>query len=243
MNIIKLSAIDSTNDYMHKMSATDGLVHGTIIRADYQTNGRGQLDKSWESKQGENLMFSLFFEGDIVSKFPLSDLNWSICLAILDSLKSFKIPNLSIKWPNDIMAGGKKLSGILIETKLSGAKLKHAVIGIGLNVNQKGFTSNLKATSLAEILRSEIDLDSLFLRLRECLLIRMEALKKSDTHYSLKKTYQKNLFNRNKPRMFQSDDLQFLGIIRGVTDFHQLQIEREDETIGLYDHAQIKMIL
>ena len=243
MNIIKLSAIDSTSDYMHKMSAAEGLVHGTIVRADYQTKGRGQFDRSWESKQGENLMFSLFFEGDIVSEYPLSDLNWSVCLAIIDSLEYFKISNLKIKWPNDIMAGGKKLSGILIETKWSSAKLKQAVIGIGLNVNQKAFSSSLKATSLAEISGTEIDLEILFSKLREFLLLRLGELKAHDRHLSLKKAYENKLYGCDKPRMFTSNDERFLGIIRGVNDSHQLKVEREDETVSLYDHAQIKMLL
>jgi BirA family biotin operon repressor/biotin-[acetyl-CoA-carboxylase] ligase len=243
MNIIKLSAIDSTNDYMHKMSASAGLVHGTIVRADYQSNGRGQFDRSWESKQGENLMFSLFFKGDIVSHYPLSDINWCVCLAILDTLKSFKISNLSIKWPNDIMAGGMKLSGILIETKWSSTKLKHAVIGIGLNVNQKNFSSKLRATSLSNILENNIDLELLFLNLRESLLKRLETLKTIEKHDNLKLSYEKNLFSLGKPRMFESRGKQFMGIIRGVNDSHQLRVEREDETVGLYDHAQIKMML
>ncbi len=243
MNIIKLSAIDSTSDYMHKMSANEGLVHGTIVRADYQTKGRGQFERSWESKKGENLMFSLFFEGNIVSRYPLSDLNWSVCLAICDCLQCFAIPSLSIKWPNDIMAGGRKLSGILIETKWTSAKLKQAVIGIGLNVNQKEFSTSLKATSLAEILGTEIDLEALFSKLREFLLVRLGELNAYDRHSSLKEAYENRLYGCDKPRMFASNDEQFLGIIRGVNDLHQLKIEREDQTVGLYDHAQIKMLL
>jgi biotin-(acetyl-CoA carboxylase) ligase len=71
----------------------------------------------------------------------------------------------------------------------------------------------------------------------------LETLKTIEKHDNLKLSYEKNLFSLGKPRMFESRGKQFMGIIRGVNDSHQLRVEREDETVGLYDHAQIKMML
>jgi biotin-(acetyl-CoA carboxylase) ligase len=71
----------------------------------------------------------------------------------------------------------------------------------------------------------------------------LETLKTIEKHDNLKLSYEKNLFSLGKPRMFESGGKQFMGIIRGVNDSHQLRVEREDETVGLYDHAQIKMML
>ncbi len=86
-------------------------------------------------------------------------------------------------------------------------------------------------------------MEILFSKLRELLLLRLGELKAHDRHLSLKKTYENKLYGCDKPRMFVSNEEPFLGIIRGVNDSHQLKVEREDETISLYDHAQIKMLL
>ena len=114
---------------------------GTIIAADHQKGGRGRLGRSWQSPPGLNLYFSLVF-------YPaLPVLNWggfslAVGAALGRALSPF-LPSVGVKWPNDLLVGGKKIGGILLETQ--GGKL---VAGIGINVNQPSFPPELSANSL-----------------------------------------------------------------------------------------------
>ena len=115
MRIIKLDAIDSTNTFLKAISSADVLEDYTVIVAKQQTNGRGQMGNKWESDSGLNLTFSVFkrIKGLTFSnQFYLSIV---VALALYKTLKSFNVPRLYVKWPNDILSANKKIAGILIE--------------------------------------------------------------------------------------------------------------------------------
>ena len=140
MNIIKLNAIDSTNSYLKNNAIKNNFESFTVVVAEKQTDGRGQLGTVWESDQGKNLTFSVlikFLDFKITQQFYLS---MAVSLGVLRVLKSQFIYNFHIKWPNDILAENNKVAGILIENSIVGSFIKNSVIGIGLNVNQTNFT-------------------------------------------------------------------------------------------------------
>ncbi|MBP5136693.1 MAG: biotin--[acetyl-CoA-carboxylase] ligase, partial [Paludibacteraceae bacterium] len=150
-SIIHLKSVESTNDYLTRLIATEEVAEGTVVMADFQTAGRGQTGNTWESAKGENLLFSMALFPDIPasSSFLLSQV---VSLALIDTLDSFSIPDSHIKWPNDIYVGDNKLAGFIIDQTVLGDKVSSAVAGIGLNVNQKDFPSELpNATSMALI--------------------------------------------------------------------------------------------
>lgn len=124
-------------------------MHGTLIIADTQHQGRGQYERRWEAAPGKNLTFSLVFEPHHHSRVTL--LSLACALAVADVFDSISNHEFCLKWPNDIMCGDKKVGGILTETIYNGNVLDRVIVGIGLNVGQTEFEGQLKdsATSLA----------------------------------------------------------------------------------------------
>lgn len=134
--------IDSTNNYLKEN--LEKLEDYTIVRANFQTAGRGQFDRSWQSNKGENLLFSILFKKNL--GFPSRYMNPIIVTALLSTLKTFGI-DAHYKEPNDIYVGDKKLAGILIETKYDRDHLNYLILGVGMNINQVDFP-HLMATSM-----------------------------------------------------------------------------------------------
>src|SRR5690606_12528780 len=117
-----------------------------------QTAGKGQRGNLWTSEPQTNLTASFLLSPeklDISSQFSLTVIT---SLAVYDIIKTFCDKHISIKWPNDIMIGNKKVAGILIENKIVGPQVKHSIIGIGINVYQKQFPTEIssKTTSLVQ---------------------------------------------------------------------------------------------
>lgn len=130
-SIIHFEEIDSTNNYLKERCAS--LPHGTIVTADCQTAGRGRFNRKWESQTG-GLYFSVLIKPQHTHFWPnfTQLMGLSLCRAIE---KLF--PNTYLKWPNDVLADGKKLCGILSEGVLAGGRLEGMIIGTGVNVGQR----------------------------------------------------------------------------------------------------------
>ena len=114
-NIIKLDAISSTNEFLKKKCKSSKCKDGEIIWAKDQTNGKGQSLNKWLSQRGKSLTVSVYKEFDQLRTSNAFVLNACITLSIVNVLKKIGLNEVSIKWPNDIMAGNKKIGGILIE--------------------------------------------------------------------------------------------------------------------------------
>jgi BirA family biotin operon repressor/biotin-[acetyl-CoA-carboxylase] ligase len=115
--------------------ASAGASEGTVVLCREQTAGRGQRNNRWESASGENLTMSLILRPVNMATEELFLLSKAFSLAVIRSLERFDI-EASIKWPNDIYVGGRKIAGILIEHSFFGNNLVFSIIGLGLNVNQ-----------------------------------------------------------------------------------------------------------
>ena len=137
--------VESTNDEARRL--IEGLDNLSVIAARCQTAGRGQGDHKWHSMRGENLTFSvvLKFGGGALAPLEARDallITQTVTLALRLYLAGEGIA-ARIKWPNDIYAGDRKVCGILIENILRGGEVSSSIIGIGLNLNQKEFPSDL----------------------------------------------------------------------------------------------------
>ena len=152
MKLIKLNAIDSTNEYIKKNR--DFLSEKELCVITFnQTEGKGQRGNTWVSEPGSNLCISLYFSDLNISFNDQFNLNMLVSLKIIDILNSLFLKNLKIKWPNDILAENKKISGILIETFSKNNIIKDLIIGIGINVNQGDFNDLINATSMSLIMK------------------------------------------------------------------------------------------
>lgn len=136
-----LAETESTNQYLRELMQTDAPAEGSLVWADFQTAGKGQVGNHWESENGANLTFSLLLYPDFLPanrQFLISQITALAVKATLDGLTD----DITIKWPNDIYWKNKKIGGMLIENDLSGAYIYASVLGIGLNINQAHFESN-----------------------------------------------------------------------------------------------------
>ena len=150
-DIIWLNSVDSTNDEAkRRISELDNL---TVLSALSQTKGRGQRTNTWLSEPGKNLLFSIILKYAPCGEAGSSDLlsvqaydqqviSQITSLAVVDLLAAHDI-EARIKWPNDIYVGNKKICGILIENTVLGKWLNTSIIGVGLNVNQRVFDTQL----------------------------------------------------------------------------------------------------
>jgi BirA family biotin operon repressor/biotin-[acetyl-CoA-carboxylase] ligase len=157
--IFHFEEIDSTNTFLKKYFQsekaktliTEKLSHleGVGALADFQSSGRGRMERKWVSPLGEGLYFSILLMPKIdFSNITLISLMTAI--AVAETLMAFCDIKIDIKWPNDILINKKKVSGILIESAFDGNNLSYVIIGIGVNLLQKDFPPNLNlpATSL-----------------------------------------------------------------------------------------------
>ncbi|MGP1992678.1 biotin--[acetyl-CoA-carboxylase] ligase [Zobellia laminariae] len=242
MNIIKLDATDSTNAYLKRL-LSDGLgADFTVITAKKQLKGKGQMGAKWESDSGKNLTFSVLRQGLGLSVANYFVLNICVSLAVYKTLKAHQVPDLSVKWPNDILSGTSKICGILIENILSGNLINTAIIGIGLNVNQTFFGELENASSLKLILGSNFDLDELLHEIVENLKsIFLESTTNSTEN--LWKAYENVLFRKDKPSTFENKQNElFMGFIRGVSPTGKLQIMLEDNVLKEFDIKEVKLL-
>ena len=150
---LRLKEIPSTNTLASE-HARHGESEGLVIVADHQTAGRGKPGRKWISPPGKNLLFSILLRPPIPpSRAPL--LTQIACRSVAAVLKARGIDS-KFKRPNDILVGGKKICGILVETGTSGGKLEYAVLGIGLNVNASAKELPPNSASLRQILGKKI---------------------------------------------------------------------------------------
>ena len=161
MNLIKLDAINSTNEFLKDNIQKTLSKELQVVYTFNQTKGKGQRGNSWESQPEKNIAISLGLFPDnlkVENQFTLSML---FSLFILNTLKSLKIPDLKIKWPNDIMSGNTKICGILNEITVKGNIIESIIVGFGINVNQENFENLPNASSLKLINNINYDLNKL----------------------------------------------------------------------------------
>lgn len=159
--------IGSTNDRAFEILLADGVkANGTIVLADYQEKGRGRFQREWFAREKESLLMSVVFYPP--RDYPYHLIPLAVGLSVVQSIKKYTDKNVYLKWPNDIVFGGRKLGGILVESRSYGDEPLGFVIGIGINVKGKSdsFPDEIKkiAITLEEISGKACSVDE-FLRI------------------------------------------------------------------------------
>jgi BirA family biotin operon repressor/biotin-[acetyl-CoA-carboxylase] ligase len=242
MNLIKLSAIDSTNAFLKKMSLHEFVENFTVVTAMSQTDGKGQMGAKWISEPNKNLIMSILIRdlgSDINSIFTL---NVTVALSIIEVFENYKTPNLAIKWPNDILADGKKIGGILIENTIKANGTIESIIGIGLNINQTTFINLPKASSLKCLLNNDFEIDTVLNRVFTAIKNKIKTLESGNLE-DLWKTYNDLIFKKGIPMPFEDKNKnRFMGIIQNVDKKGQLAILLEDETLKSFQVKEIQLL-
>ncbi len=161
-NIIYFKRIDSTQNEIWRLYKNENTPSGTLVIADFQTQGKGTHGRKWYTDEANNIAFSFLIKMNCnISR--LNGLTKKIALIIKEILKQKYNIETKIKEPNDIILNNKKLGGILTETKVIEEKVKALVIGIGINTEQDKFTKEIAeiATSIKKETGKEIKREEL----------------------------------------------------------------------------------
>jgi len=243
-NLIKLSAVDSTNNYLKNLlSNSEPLPEGTVIMADHQYAGRGQQGNVWKAEAGKSLTFSLLLRPSFLPVHQQFDLNMLVSIALNNALLKYLPNHLSVKWPNDIYIGDRKIGGILIENVIAGSSIKQSIIGIGINVNQLSFDDELqdRTASISQILQQDVNLMVLLTEI--CTQIEQLYLKlKSGRSTQLKELYVSKLYRLNKLSTYRANGQIFEGMIEGVSDAGLLKIRVGDGTTREFGFKEVAFI-
>ena len=249
MNIIKLDAINSTNEYLKNIIQKNKSKNTQVVYTFNQTEGKGQRGKVWNSQPEKNIALSIVFFPKKIKVDLQFILIMHFSLFILNTLKSLRVPNLKIKWPNDIMSGNTKICGILNETKVKGSFIKSFIIGFGINVNQENFADLPNASSLKLINNIDYDLDGIVFLIFQNLKKHdylTNALKEfSDNEFQkLNHQYHLNLYKKGEFVQFISYEKEiFCAKILEVNKKGVIKVQKEDKTIVVYNFQEIKMII
>lgn len=243
MVLYKISATPSTNLYLKELIKKTLFQEEILVLTHNQTMGRGQRGNAWYSQSGKSLTFSVLkdvFGLEIKDQFYIA---MAVSLALKRVLDSYKIPEVKIKWPNDILSSNKKLCGILIENTLKEAGIKSSIIGIGLNVNETNFDNLPNAASMKILTNVTYDLEEVLNNIVDALAFYFLFIKEN-RYNELKDIYLLHLFGKDKVSTFKSaEGLPFNGIIRSVSPHGMLQVELEDESIREFNLKEIEMMV
>ena len=154
-----LDEVDSTNIYATAL-AQKGAPEGAVIVADCQTKGKGRLkNRVWQSPQQKNLYTSIVLRPPVEPSVA-PQLTLTAGVAVAEHLSQYCPEAVTLKWPNDVQIGGKKICGILTEMRTTGGKIDFVIMGIGLNINmrKKDFQEEIResSTSLREEMGNDI---------------------------------------------------------------------------------------
>jgi BirA family transcriptional regulator, biotin operon repressor / biotin---[acetyl-CoA-carboxylase] ligase len=241
MKLIKLDAIDSTNDFLKVLASQNELDSFTVVTAENQTKGKGQMGAKWESESGKNLIMSVLVRDFLYDNDQVFNMSIITALAVIEALKGLEVPDLSIKWPNDIMSCNKKIGGILIENTIKSDGRIVSVIGLGLNVNQINFQYLPSASSLKVICSKEFDKDSVLLLIIEKMKQRIQMWEANSVMFC--EEYLNTLFRKGVPMPFKNlHDKNFMGIIQGVSSVGKLQVLLENDSVAEFEVKEIQML-
>jgi BirA family biotin operon repressor/biotin-[acetyl-CoA-carboxylase] ligase len=166
--IVRLGRVASTQPIAFALAA-EGAPDGTVVIADSQTAGRGRRGHAWVDEPGASLLASIVMRPRL-EPARLPGLSLAAAVAVADALTRTAGVTPRLKWPNDVLVGGRKLAGILLETRLSGDQAT-TILGVGVNLSQRVFPAELGATATSVWLVSGrlVDRDSLLAALLDAL--------------------------------------------------------------------------
>ncbi len=239
--IIRLKEADSTNDYALDYARKGVETHGTIVIAKNQLQGKGQRGNNWESEPGCNLTMSLIVYTPfikVINQFYLSKIS---ALALTDTMALCKL-NATIKWPNDILIGTKKIAGILIENIISGSSLSYSIIGIGVNVNQTTFYTTNNATSLKNELQNNYSIQKLLDNFCHCFTVWFNRLSLSNFE-AVNLAYLNNMYGFGISREYFFNGEKIKATITNVDTDGKLNLKTDNNSIISVDIKAIRFIL
>ena len=240
-NIIKIDSTNSTNSELKKLCSEQNLQSFSVLVAQKQISGRGQVGNSWESEPYKNLIFSIILYPEnlpVKQSFIISEI---FSLAVKETLDHYT-EHIFIKWPNDIYFQDKKICGILIENEITGDLISSSIIGIGLNVNQEQFISNApNPISLKQITGKNHDpnklLDSILNNAKE--KYQHFLLENINAFYT---GYLNSLYRKSGYYTYQDKNGYFQAQIKAIKEDGTLLLETPSGAIRNYLFKEVRFV-
>lgn len=226
------SSIESTNTHALQQAAK-GAPHGSVYIAEEQTAGRGRGDHAWHSEPYSGIYVSSLLRPQLVAADGLW-LSLATGLAVQRAIENVTEIVTDIRWPNDLLSNGKKVGGILVEMTAETSRIRHAVIGIGINVNQGQFPAELSrlATSLRLEAGRGIERKDLLIEILRCLQDEIDSLLRPESFASacldiLGRLELKSTWIRGK-QVFVDEAGGYNGVTAGLDEKGFLRVQTDD---------------
>ncbi len=238
-----LPQTDSLMNDLHAASVSIEEGGYQLLTTDFQTAGRGQRGTSWESENGKNLLLGFRFSPTGVKASQQFLISEVVALAACRTLRKYAGAEVTIKWPNDIYFGNKKLAGMLIDHTICGADIASTFVGIGINVNQESFLSNApNPISLRQILGKEVDRAAVLRNFLKFTTEGMNALKRGETE-SISRHYHAALYRSKGHHIFKDAEGAFKAKIQCVADNGTLMLRDEQDNLRCYTFKEIEFLI
>jgi BirA family biotin operon repressor/biotin-[acetyl-CoA-carboxylase] ligase len=220
--------IDSTNTWVAQ-KANEGAPEGLVAVADFQSAGRGRLERTWESSRGSSLLCSILIRPDI-NPDQLQLVVASVALAARAAIVRLSGVRPALKWPNDLIVGDAKLAGLLAEIVAVDERLA-VVIGIGVNLTNEG-PENVRATSLRAESGVTISAPALLDILLDELEPRRERLDSVEGRVQLREEYVRSLATLGQSVRVEQQGGSVIGTATSIDDMGQLVLTVDGEEIA-----------
>ncbi len=227
---------------MHERVHPEEMPEGSVVWAEFQRAGRGQIGNAWESAAGENLTFSVVLYPSFLPANHQFLISQIAALSVKQLLDGY-IDGVCIKWPNDIYWHDRKICGMLIENDLSGQYIYSSILGIGININQKEFHSDApNPVSLYQILGHETDREKLIQEFLERLYANyLLLLQEKET--TIQTAYREALYRKEGFHLYEDANGRFEATISDIEPTGYLSLRLKDDSIRRYEFKEVKFIL
>jgi BirA family biotin operon repressor/biotin-[acetyl-CoA-carboxylase] ligase len=227
--IIELGSIPSSNDFLKELVSEKKIKKPQAVITEFQTRGRGQRNKFWESKQGQNILWTSYWPTDI-SIGKQGQILMKIAVSVQSFLDKLFQENeiqkqIKIKWPNDLYVDDSKIGGMLIETSIQGDKISQLFLGIGLNVLQTEFSKDVPNPSSLSIINPSIDWDRS--QIIANIASTLEQIDFNTIGDDLKLRYEKNMYGIGKTVYLESKSYK----VEGISELGYLRLKNDQEVI------------
>lgn len=239
--IIRLAEARSTNTSLREWLAKERLPEGSVIVAERQVAGRGQIGNVWESEDGKNLTFSLVLYPDCLLANQQFFISQIASLSVKETLDNY-IDGVSVKWPNDVYWEDRKICGMLIENDLSGSYLYSSIIGIGINVNQSVFRSEApNPVSLKQITGKEYDKEEILGRFLSLFYPYYLALLQEKSDF-IRERYQAALYRGTGYHPYRDEQGTFEARIDHIEPTGHLVLQLRDGSFRSYAFKEVSYL-
>lgn len=234
-NIIEFEELDSTNTRAMELPERE-LADKTVVMTFRQMQGRGQTGNKWESEPYKNLSVTFVLmpqRYDAARQFAFSMV---IALGCRDFIARYT-GNCSIKWPNDVYVGDRKIAGILIEHHISGRYIHRSLCGIGVNINQRKFVSDApNPVSLFQLTGKEMDLKQTLAEFLDCMAHRYGQIY---DYEKLEEDYLRYLYRKEGEYRWEDGEGAFRASVAGIDEYGRLVLKDESGCIRKYGFKEV----